>query len=80
MNNGTMLGKRVSWEKLKGKPNASMQEKSGFGALVILEINRPMVISGDYGLRTSTVTTIDPQEDESIIVTTLSSVYLIIKD
>lgn len=73
----TGLGKHVSWEKLKGKPNASMQEKSGFGVLAVLEVGLPMGISGDHGLRSSLVRAIDLQQDGHIVVTTMSSVYLV---
>lgn len=69
------LGKHVTWEKLKGKLNAFMQERSGFGSLALLEVGRPMIIGGDYGLGTSKVKTIDSQEDGTIVVTTLNSTY-----
>lgn len=71
------IGKHVSWEKLNGKPNASMQERTGFGSLSLLEVDRRMVIVGDYGLSTTVVTMIDPQQNGSIIVKTLNSVYLL---
>jgi hypothetical protein len=71
-----MIGKQVSWEKLTGKPNASMHETSGFGVLASLEIGHRMIISGDYGFSSSLVKSV--QADLfGIRVTTASSTYLV---
>jgi hypothetical protein len=72
------IGRHVSWKKLEGRPDASMQELYGFGVLSRLDANYRMVINGDYGVTTSIVKAIDSQENGSILVTTLNSVYLVI--
>ena len=71
-----MIGKHVSWEKLTGKPNASMHETSGFGVLASLEIGHRMIISGDYGFSSSLVTGVQV-ELFGIRVTTANSIYLV---
>ena len=71
-----LIGKRVDWHKVKGKKNASMIETKGFGSLYRLELDRGMVITGDYGVATTKVLSIEVHED-GIEVTTKNSVYLI---
>jgi hypothetical protein len=71
-----MLDILVTWTKIHGKPNASMQETKGFGFLSRLEVGRSMFISGDYGVTTSTVTDV-VERPGHVLVTTNNSVYLV---
>jgi diaminopimelate decarboxylase len=71
-----LMDKFVIWEKLNGKADASMQEKTGFGVLLVLEVGRRMIIVGDYGVSTTKVSSIK-EKDESITVKTMNSTYLI---
>jgi len=70
------VGTNVSWEKLEGKPNASMTEKSGFGTLDPIKLGQRMTITGDYGVYTSAVESIEIVK-EGLKVTTKNSVYLV---
>ena len=76
--NISLLEGHVSWEKLSGKLNHSMYETKGFGSLYTLELGRPMVITGDYGVFTSIVKLIEDTEI-GIKVYTSNSIYLIQK-
>lgn len=69
-------GQHVVWKKLQGKPDASMQDKTGFGCLVYLKLGTGMTISGDYGVYTTAVKSIE-LTDEGIKITTKNSVYLL---
>ena len=72
----SLIGKRVTWEKLSGKDNSSMTETKGFGSLSRLEIGGRLVISGDYGIYTTEVSSIKEYDSETE-VTTKNSVYLL---
>lgn len=70
------VGKHVSWVKVKGKPGASMQEKTGFGTLAFLENGLRMIIVGDYGVSTSPVKDFSFNDNELTVVT-LNSTYIV---
>jgi hypothetical protein len=70
------VGTHVDWQKLEGKPNSSMTEKSGFGTLDPIKLRQQMVINGDYGVYTSEVRSVEVVE-EGLKVVTKNSVYLV---
>ena len=74
MNN--MIGLHVNWTKISGKPDASMVETKGFGSLYRMEVGSNMIISGDYGVTTTMVKSIE-MGDGIATVTTKNSVYLV---
>jgi hypothetical protein len=71
-----LVGKHVKWEKLEGKPYASMTERSGFGVLRFLDVECRMVIYGDYGVSTSPVMSITATHI-GVKVVTVNSTYLV---
>ena len=70
------VGTHVSWEKLEGKLNSSMTEKSGFGTLSPIKLGQQMVINGDYGVYASAVGSVEIVE-EGLKVITRNSTYLV---
>lgn len=67
--------KHVTWEKLQGKPDASMQETKGEGFLGMLpEAGDSLFISGDRGVSTSLVQSLEVFADH-IMVKTKNSLY-----
>lgn len=71
-----MIDIHVTWNKIHGKPNASMQETKGFGFLSLLEVGSRMFISKDHGVNTSTVKDI-VEHAGLALVTTKNSVYVV---
>jgi hypothetical protein len=71
-----LMDKHVNWYKLAGKANASMIETRGFGNLYWLKLDTRMIISGDYGVTTSAISSIT-EMNLGIVVCTKNSVYLI---
>lgn len=70
----------VNWKKIKGKPNASMSEKDGWGYFGCMpEVGKRMFISGDYGVTTSTVVSVE-EKDDVLTVVTKNSIYEVRKD
>lgn len=73
-----LIGYHAGWEKLSGKPNASMRERKGFGCVSFLEVGYRMVITGDFGVTTSIVKLIE-NTAEGVKVYTSNSIYLVTK-
>jgi hypothetical protein len=71
-----LVGKHVSWKKIKSKSNATMRETTGFGVFSSIKLERSMVICGDYGVTTSAVKIV-LEIDGGFKVTTRNSVYIV---
>lgn len=67
------LGTRIVWSKIKGDDNVWVG-KSGFGTLMDYGINKSLYVSGDYGLRTTSIKEIHEREGELVVITQ-NSVY-----
>ena len=72
-----IIGKQICWEKVSGTytPRILVGDR-GFGILITLELDRRMVIAGDYGVTTSVIREIHSVEG-TFKVTTENSVYLV---
>lgn len=70
-----VVDKQVIWEKIQGKPDASMTQKTGEGFLGSLpKVGERLYIDGDRGVTTSMVKTVEIHDDH-YLVTTKNSVY-----
>lgn len=70
----------VNWLKIKSKPNASMSETKGWGYFHDMPIvGGRLFISGDYGVTTSEVKSVE-EKDGVLTVVTKNSIYEVRKD
>lgn len=70
------LGKQVSWHKIYAEPDAFRYEKEGFGSFHEAKIGNKLRISGDYGIVTSTIKSLEFNE-VGMMVKTENSTYMV---
>lgn len=71
----SIIGMHVNWKRVDGR-EPSWKPEQGFGSLQVLDLDKSMVIAGDYGITTSEVNYIE-SNGNGIIIRTKNSIYSI---